>query len=175
MGSVIKTVQYFNCKTMKLFLSLLSVTLLARLADCKVKSCKMCTSDNGANIPCEESPENQSSGACDPQYGDDYCYVLYTRNFKPTPGEFWNRGCCTPKAGTHNCPTDEGNHEKNEYWEMWRVKCETDDCDIMDPRSYSGGDSNNDGGVVVHGNGAGGLGQLTAFTFITLVSFLLFL
>ena len=84
-------------------------------------------------------------------------------------------GCCTPKAGTHNCPTDASNHEKNEYWEMWRVKCETDDCNIMDPRSYSGGDSNNDGGVVVHGNGAGGLSQLTVFTFITLACFLLFL
>ena len=82
-------------------------------------------------------------------------------------------GCCTPKAGTHTCPTEEGSHEKNEYYEMWRVKCEDDNCNTMDPRSYSGGDSNNDGGVVVHGNGAVGLGQLTALTLTALVTFLL--
>ena len=86
---------------------------------------------------------------------------------------FVSGGCCTPKAGTHNCPTDEGNHEKNEYWEMWRVKCEDDDCNIMDPRSYSGGDSNNDGGVVVHGNGAAGLSTVTVLILTTLATFLL--
>ena len=84
-------------------------------------------------------------------------------------------GCCRPKAGTHNCPIDEGNHEKNEYYEMWRVKCEDDDCNIMDPRDYSGGDSNNDGGVVVHGNGGAGRSKLAALTLTltTLVTFLL--
>ena len=63
-------------------------------------------------------------------------------------------GCCSPKPGVHTCPTDEPDHVNNEYYEMYRVKCDSDNCNIMDPRTYSGGDSNNDGGIVVHGNGA---------------------
>ena len=71
-------------------LLLVCLTGLVQYSECKVSQCKLCTSDNGDNIPCEETPELQTSGACDPQYGNDYCYVLYTRNKKPTPGEMWN-------------------------------------------------------------------------------------
>ena len=50
----------------------------------------MCISDNGNNISCEGSPGSQPSVECNPRYGDDYCYVLYIKNLKPTTGESWS-------------------------------------------------------------------------------------
>ena len=32
------------------------------------------------------------------------------------------------------CPIGEPDHENNEVCELYRAKCETDDCNIMDPR-----------------------------------------
>ena len=53
---------------------------------------------------------------------------------------------------------------------MYRAKCDTDNCNTMDPRTYSGGDDNNDGGIVVHGNGAGQLFQLATVIATTLAT-----
>ena len=72
-------------------LFLVCLASLAQYGDCKVSQCKLCTSDSDdPNLPCEENPDVTGNGACDPQYGNDYCYVLYTRNKKPIPGESWN-------------------------------------------------------------------------------------
>ena len=43
-------------------------------------------------------------------------------------------GCCTPKDGSSTCPVDGKTHENNEYYEQWRMKCDSDDCNTQDPR-----------------------------------------
>ena len=64
------------------------------------------------------------------------------------------------------CPIGEPDHENNEVYELYRAKCETDDCNIMDPRcdmetglgadnnthcrtENGGGGNNNNGGIVI--------------------------
>ena len=47
----------------------------------------------------------------------------------PFPG-----GCCNQKDGSITCPIGEPDHENNEVYELYRAKCETDDCNTMDPR-----------------------------------------
>ena len=42
-------------------------------------------------------------------------------------------GCCSPKPGSAICPTDKPNHESNEVYEQWRMRCDTDDCNIENP------------------------------------------
>ena len=43
----------------------------------------MCTSDStssvGDNIECRENAETQPNGECSAEFGNDYCYVLVTR------------------------------------------------------------------------------------------------
>ena len=43
-------------------------------------------------------------------------------------------GCCNQKDGSITCPIGEPDHENNEVYELYRAKCETDDCNTMDPR-----------------------------------------
>merc|ERR1712189_98608 len=57
-------------------------SLLFSLGSCaKVDTCIMCTSDSGSSVPCERNPEGQvPSGQCSAEFGNDFCYVLVTRN-----------------------------------------------------------------------------------------------
>merc|ERR1719187_2685583 len=145
----------------------------------KVKTCLMCTSENGNNKDCEGNinPDSTTNGVCDPQYGNDYCYVAVTYQKQPVEVWMWNRGCCTPKAGSTVCPISEPNHVANEVYEMWRARCDKDDCNTMDPRTHSGGGEGFEGSLVVHGkrNNArknyGGISLLTLFTLVTVLFF----
>merc|ERR1712215_103220 len=102
----------------------------------KVNSCIACTSEDGSNSDCEGTlePESQPNVECSTEFGNDYCYVLVTKQKQPTQMWMWNRGCCTPKAGSQICPLSEPNHVTNEVYEMWRARCDTADCNLMDPR-----------------------------------------
>ena len=90
------------------------------------------------------------SVACGEEYGNQFCFVLMTKN-KGDQREMWNSkksrvigrllhlipttgGCCNQKDGSITCPIGEPDHENNEVYELYRAKCETDDCNIMDPR-----------------------------------------
>eukprot|EP00091_Calanus_sinicus_P023119 TRINITY_DN7668_c0_g1_i1.p1 TRINITY_DN7668_c0_g1~~TRINITY_DN7668_c0_g1_i1.p1 ORF type:complete len:168 (-),score=42.91 TRINITY_DN7668_c0_g1_i1:47-550(-) len=136
--------------------TLLSLTSLCKAE--KVDTCIMCTSDSGSNKACEKDvvPDSQPNGACSAEFGNDYCYVLVTKQKQPVEAWQWNRGCCTPKAGSSICPLSEPSHVSNEVYEMWRARCDTNDCNLMDPRTSSGGMDGFEGSLVVHGkrNGA---------------------
>ena len=57
----------------------------------KVETCLMCTSDNGSNKDCENiNPDSTTNGVCDPQYGNDYCYVAVTYQKQPVEQWMWN-------------------------------------------------------------------------------------
>ena len=116
-----------------------------------MNTCIACTSTNGDNPDCEENPDKFPGTACDEQYGNDYCFTLVTHNKKPTESWVWNSkkiffknyltylfkpagGCCRPAEGISTCPINKPNHENNEYFEFWRMKCESDNCNIEDPR-----------------------------------------
>ena len=51
----------------------------------------MCTSDSGSSVPCEKNPEGQvPSGQCSAEFGNDFCYVLVTRQKQPVEKYMWN-------------------------------------------------------------------------------------
>ena len=56
----------------------------------KVSSCKACTSDGGSDPGCEEEPELEPSTECTAQYGNDFCYVLVTKDFQADGILRWN-------------------------------------------------------------------------------------
>ena len=64
----------------------------------KVDTCIMCTSDSasGSNVECENTvvPETQPNGACSAEFGNDYCYVLVTRQKQPVEAWMWNSKLC---------------------------------------------------------------------------------
>merc|ERR1711936_852364 len=139
----------------------------------KVNSCIACTSEDGSNTDCEGTlePESQPNVECSTEFGNDYCYVLVTKQKQPTQMWMWNRGCCTPKAGSQICPLSEPDHVINDVYEMWRARCDTDDCNLMDPRTNAGGGGNNDGGLVVHGrSGARGVSGDIVFIVLNLIA-----
>jgi len=139
-----------------------------------VSSCKACTSDGGSDPGCEEEPELEPSTECTAQYGNDFCYVLVTKDFQADGILRWNRGCCSPKEGNFLCPPDDDHHEVVEgVYERWRMRCDTDDCNIGDPRTDSGGGGNNEGGVIVHGRSSGSVVQLSMYL-VTMLSLLKF-
>ena len=43
-------------------------------------------------------------------------------------------GCCSLKAGSNICPINEPDHVSNEVYDQYRAKCNTDNCNTMDPR-----------------------------------------
>ena len=43
-------------------------------------------------------------------------------------------GCCNQKDGSLTCPIGEPDHVNNEVYEIYRTKCETDDCNTMNPK-----------------------------------------
>ena len=44
-------------------------------------------------------------------------------------------GCCRPREGSTICPIDDDHHEIAEgVYEIWRMRCDTDDCNIENPR-----------------------------------------
>ena len=65
---------------------------LSSLSNAKVDTCITCTSDsiNSENVECENMPETQPNGACSAEFGNDYCYVLVTRQKQPVEGWMWN-------------------------------------------------------------------------------------
>lgn len=135
---------------------LLSLLLPSSLA--QVDSCFACTSDDGSNKGCEGGPIDANTVPtipCTAEYGNQYCFVTYTRNKKtqwhPTETTQWNRGCCRPKAGTTTCPTDWKDHENNDAYELYRLRCAEDNCNIGDPRTDSGSGGDWVGGLVVPG------------------------
>merc|ERR1711892_217182 len=164
MGSISLAIQSDSVKFSMIFSSTFLSIIFSLTSVCsseKVNTCIMCTSDSttsvGDNIECRENAETQPNGECSAECGNDYCYVLVTRQKQPVEAWMWNRGCCTPKAGSQICPLSEPNHVSNEVYEMWRARCDTNDCNFMDPRTSSGGGGGFEGGVVVHGkSGAGG-------------------
>lgn len=46
----------------------------------QVQTCKSCTSDDGSNVDCEEDPESFPSTKCDPDFGDDFCFAMVTKD-----------------------------------------------------------------------------------------------
>merc|ERR1711892_908097 len=144
-------------------------------AQAKVDTCYSCNSDSqgSLNVECEKDPTSQPTGACSQEFGNDYCYVLVTKQKQQggmKEGWMWNRGCCTPKAGSQICPLDGHSHENNEVYEMWRARCDADNCNIMDPRTSSGGGGDSDDSLTVHGNsGAGGLWTNLATVAVSIV------
>ena len=52
----------------------------------------MCTSDSGTNKECENDviPDSQPNGACSAEFGNDYCYVLVTKQKQPVEAWQWN-------------------------------------------------------------------------------------
>ena len=72
---------------------ILSLTSLCNTE--KVDTCIMCTSDSnsGSNVECEKMPETQPDGACSAEFGNDYCYVLVTRQKQPVEAWMWNSKC----------------------------------------------------------------------------------
>merc|ERR1719500_2592866 len=145
------------CSTITLLL-IMSLTCRAK----KVDKCIACNSDSESspNPDCEKDPANQPSMPCSVEYGNDYCYVLVTvTNQRWT----WNRGCCTPKAGSNTCPLHEGQQEG-----VWRERCDSDNCNIMDPRTGSGG-GGDDGSLTVHGNLASPLWTLSPLLLVIMV------
>eukprot|EP00091_Calanus_sinicus_P007740 TRINITY_DN18969_c0_g1_i1.p1 TRINITY_DN18969_c0_g1~~TRINITY_DN18969_c0_g1_i1.p1 ORF type:complete len:146 (+),score=43.31 TRINITY_DN18969_c0_g1_i1:39-440(+) len=119
---------------MQLTPSIILLTMASLCQADKVNTCITCSSDSlsSLNVECEKTPDTQPTGACSPEFGNDYCYVLVTKQKQPTEGWMWNRGCCTPKPGSQICPLSGLSHESNEVYEMWRARCDTDDCNIMD-------------------------------------------
>ena len=73
-----------------LFNILLSLSVFSNAE--KVDTCITCTSDsiNSENVECENMPETQPNGACSAEFGNDYCYVLVTRQKQPVEGWMWN-------------------------------------------------------------------------------------
>ena len=55
----------------------------------QVQSCKACTSEDGDNVVCEEDPESLPSTECKMEYGDDFCYVMLTRDMLGPDGDIW--------------------------------------------------------------------------------------
>jgi len=91
---------------------------------------------------------------------DDLCYTSVS--WGPELGENnkenrrWNRGCCHRQPGDPNCPTGKSDHEKNDWYEIWRSRCSTSDgCNVQAP---AGSESSSGGGG---GGGGGGLGECT--------------
>merc|ERR1712126_427112 len=159
-----------QCHNNEIIIIFIQSVCFLNIVEGKVNSCIACTSKNGVNPDCEENPESFPATACDEQYGNDYCYTLVTHNKKPTESWVWNRGCCRPTEGSSTCPISKPDHEKNEYYEFWRNRCESDNCNIEDPRDNVGGGGSSDGGVVVHGkSGASGYFNTSFICFITLV------
>merc|ERR1719318_188892 len=154
------------CSTTILLL-IMSLTCMAK----KVDKCIACNSDSESspNPACEKDPASQPSFPCSVEYGNDYCYVLVTVTNQNTPSQqwTWNRGCCTPKAGSNTCPVDD-KHEEG----VWRERCDTDNCNIMDPRTGSGG-GGDDGSLTVHGNLASPLRTLSPLLLVTMMLILL--
>merc|ERR1712106_1044668 len=158
MGSISLAIQSDIVKFSMIFSSTFLSIIFSLTSVCyseKVNTCIMCTSDSttsvGDNIECRENAETQPNGECSAEFGNDYCYVLVTRQKQPTASWQWNRGCCTPKAGSQICPLNGPNHESNEVYEMWRARCDEDDCNVMNPRTSSGGGGDFDEGLVVPG------------------------
>ena len=58
----------------------------------KVNTCITCSSDSlsSLNVECEKTPATQPTGACSPEFGNDYCYVLVTKQKQPVEGWMWN-------------------------------------------------------------------------------------
>jgi len=124
-----------------------SVFLLACvLGSTRALTCIGCTSDNGNNIGCEENSGNQSMIECPDE--KTHCYVM-VQNLKTSGNAIvWNRSCCTPKDDAADCPTNKPSHQDNEFYEIWRKTCSTDNCNTMDPRESS---EEGGGTVIVRG------------------------
>ena len=73
-------------------ITLLLTTFSFSNAD-KVDTCITCTSDSGNNVECEKMPETQPNVACSAEFGNDYCYVLVTRQKQPVEAWMWNSEC----------------------------------------------------------------------------------
>lgn len=131
--------------------ALLVLASLLPATRAKVATCKMCTSEDGSNAACEEGAADLPHGECSAAYGDDFCAVLVTKNKGSEESEQWWRGCCSLAPGSNTCPIKWDGHDSNSAWERWRAKCDTDDCNIMNPKDGNNDGGNNDGGVVVHG------------------------
>lgn len=138
--------------------------------NCTVNTCKSCTSDNGDNIDCEENLDKVPSTQCSIEFGNEYCYVLVTRQKQPSERWMWNRGCCQVKAGSTICPSDKPNHESNEVYDQWRMKCDTDDCNIENPINNNNGGGNNGGGILVHGKPSGATSTQMSFLVLIFVA-----
>merc|ERR1712045_422750 len=157
-----------------LFLTICFVTLVHG----KVEKCKACTSDSLSDPrpECEEDFDDDKvpSTACSEEFGNDFCYVSMIRN-KADQSTTWNRGCCSLKAGSNICPINEPDHVSNEVYDQYRARCNTDNCNTMDPRTESGGGGNNHGGIIVHGrnNGAPTLGSSVLLPLTASLFFLL--
>merc|ERR1719369_1256778 len=104
------------------------------------RTCIACTSDNGGNPECEEHPETVAPTVCNPEFGDEYCYVMLTIDKTAGDSHKWNRGCCTPKVGVTVCDPEQPGYINTDYYTLWKARCnDKDDCNTMDPRVDNGG------------------------------------
>jgi len=154
--------------------SILLVFLIQQLANTNatVNSCISCTSDDGRNPGCEGGDvTNQPTVACSLEFGNEGCFVLWTKNKMPglEVTETWNRGCCTPKEGSMTCPTNGDTHENNDAFERYRSYCTTDNCNTDNPKTNNGGGGNWEGGLVVPGRSLATLQEATVVLPLTLL------
>jgi len=74
---------------------------------------------------------------------DNLCFTKVT--WEPALGENtlfnrrWNRGCCHRKAGDPNCPMGGSDHEKTDYYEIWRSRCTEEGCNSQTPAGGGSG------------------------------------
>merc|ERR1711874_601775 len=85
----------------------------------EVYSCIGCSSNDGDNVNCERTPQSENM-------------------FKFSGSWMWIRNCCM--EGNIGCPTDGSNHDEDEVTEVWRARCDSDNCNTMDPRFSDGSD-----------------------------------
>ena len=61
----------------------------------------------------------------------------------------WNRGCCDATSSSPVCPTRGANHDKNDYYEIWRYKCkDSDSCNFYAPNGVGSGSGGGAGGGI---------------------------
>merc|ERR1712123_555782 len=101
----------------------------------RVTSCISCSSESGSNEVCEQHPEQLLPVPCQEDAecgGVDACCVLFI-NMYLYGKTITARGCCKEEEDDESCPMFGPEHEDNGFYEIFRKRCFSDNCNVMDP------------------------------------------